>query len=158
MVVVGGLVGAASAGVATYYIEHHEADALQDVTARNRQLAEALAVYDSRYKHLDGEVAELRQRVSQYAEISDQQSVMFKDVLTKQRVFEQQISEAVGTLTSQLADFRSAVIAKFDAIPPEIAHEIEVYSASIGQLKTFGAGVSGSEQDTTEFMRKKGWL
>ncbi len=158
-------IGAASAvttagvaGIATYYIEHTEANALQDIVARNRQLSIEIQVYETKNSQLERDAQTINLQMRNAQSTSDAEIKSLRDELKYRRKFIEQLTQAISALEEQLRDFKLAVNAKFKNLPDEISDKIAENTKFIAKLQSIRDTNIASERDTFDIMRKKGWL
>ena len=122
--IAGGVTGAAGAGLITYYVEHQQADAYEDITARNRQLQMVL---------------ELSQQETERADAAAQSAsageTMLNNELSETRRKISQDGHIIEVLSEQLDTFKKAVELKYADVPQDISEKIEEQKQTIEQLE-----------------------
>lgn len=123
-------VGAGGAGLATYYLEHREADALQDIEASNRKLREELIVFERRNSELQANYVRLNQEVRASGGKISELAQQLKHAQFENDRFSRQAGQAFDTVRVALDDYTTAVLRKDGLISTRIRAEIDEYMRS----------------------------
>jgi uncharacterized protein YcfJ len=110
--VAGAVGGGTVGGLVTYYVEHREANALADLDARNRKLAQYLQVYQTENDKLQDRArvvqAQLSQASSDDAQLEQLKKEIQADHVTNQ-AFLQRVTVAVSSIEAERQQFKAAI-------------------------------------------------
>lgn len=133
----GGATAAAGAGLATYYIEHQNADALQDIQARNRQLTTELQVYGERDRMLKSAFNDTKLQLAAITTVTELQRKLLQDEISANKHFAEQNAAVLSALNTALDEFKRAVTLKYGQIPSTLDAQLKEFTGIAGQLPSY---------------------